>query len=136
MSGFKLLLSVLLVFLSLTGSLKAQNIKFEHITDEDGLPQIIDGYEVQSKSSKKVFDVLRLDAIDKFQVLKEVFENGSGFKHTELVTQIQVVLDKKYRGSKGKGVGKIKQLITESKNEGWLVQKENRQPYTLGILSV
>jgi ligand-binding sensor domain-containing protein/serine phosphatase RsbU (regulator of sigma subunit) len=39
MSGFKLLLSVLLVFLSLTGSLKAQNIKFEHITDEDGLPQ-------------------------------------------------------------------------------------------------
>lgn len=104
--------------------------------NEEGIPQIIEGYDIQPKSSKKVFDVLRLDAIDKFQVLKEVFENGSGFKHTELVTQIQVVLDKKYHGTKGKGVGKIKQLITESKNEGWLVQKENRQPYTLGILSV
>ena len=35
-----------------------------------------------------------------------------------------------------KGENKIKQLITESKNEGWLIQNGNRQPYELGIPSV
>ncbi len=104
------------------------------ITDE-GLPKIIDDYVIQSKS-KKGFDVLTLDPIDKFQLLKEVFKNGEGFQHGELTTQIKVVLDKKYQGTKGKGQSKIKQLITESKNEGWLIQNGNRQPYRLGILSV
>ena len=104
------------------------------ITD-DGLPKIIEDYVIQSKS-KKGFDVLTLDPIDKFQLLKEVFKNGEGFQHGELTTQIKVVLDKKYQGTKGKGQSKIKQLITESKNEGWLIQNGNRQPYELGILSV
>ena len=44
------------------------------ITD-DGLPKIIEDYVIQSKS-KKGFDVLTLDPIDKFQLLKEVFKNG------------------------------------------------------------
>lgn len=104
------------------------------ITD-DGLPKIIKDYVIQSKS-KKGFDVLTLDPIDKFQLLKEVFKNGEGFQHGELTTQIKVVLDKKYQGTKGKGQSKIKQLIKESKNEGWLIQNGNRQPYRLGILSV
>ena len=65
-----------------------------------------------------------------------MFENGRRFQHSELVNQIKIVLDKNYNGSKGKGENKIKQLITESKNEGWLIQDGNRQPYTLGILSV
>jgi len=104
------------------------------ITD-DGLPKIIEDYVIQSKS-KKGFDVLTLDPIDKFQILKEVFKNGEGFQHGELTTQIKVVLDKKYQGTKGKGQSKIKQLITESKNDGWLIQDGARQPYTLGKLSV
>ena len=104
------------------------------ITD-DGLPKIIEDYVIQSKS-KKGFDVLTLDPIDKFQLLKEVFKNGEGFQHGELTTQIKVVLDKKYQGTKGKGQSKIKQLITESKNDGWLIQDGARQPYTLGKLSV
>ena len=105
------------------------------ITDE-GLPQIIEDYEVQSESKKKGFDVLTLSPTDKFQILKEVFENGIGFQHSELVTQIKIVLDKKYRGTKGKGISKIKELITASKNDGWLIQDGNRQPYILGKLSV
>jgi len=43
---------------------------------------------------------------------------------------------KKYQGTKGKGTTKIKELITDSKNDGWLIQKGNRQPYRLGKLSV
>jgi hypothetical protein len=104
------------------------------ITD-DGLPKIIEDYVIPS-NSKKAFDVLMLNPIDKFQVLEKVFENGEGFQHSELVNQIKIVLDIRYKGTKGKGQSKIKQLITESKNEGWLIQNGNRQPYELGILSV
>jgi hypothetical protein len=103
---------------------------------KDDLPQIIEDYVIEMKSKKNGFDVLALAPRYKFQILKEVFENGEGFQHSELVTQIKIVLDKKYRGTKGKGESKIKQLITESKNEGWLIQDGNRQPYILGKLSV
>ena len=82
------------------------------------------------------FDVLALSDSDKFQILKEAFPNGGALTHTALVPQIQTVLYKKYRGNKGKGIGKIKELITSAKAEGWLVQKKARQPYTLGKLSV
>jgi len=105
------------------------------ITDE-GLPQIIDNYTVNMESKKKGFDVLTLSSQDKFQVLEQVFKDEEGFKHSELVTQIKDVLDNKYKGTKGKGQSKIKQLITESKDNGWLIQDGNRQPYKLGILSV
>ena len=105
------------------------------ITD-DGLPQIIENYLIQSKSSKKGFDVLSLAPIDLFQILKEVLENTEGFQLSELVNQIKIVLDKKYLGTKGKGQSKIKELITISKTNGWLIQDGNRQPYTLGKLSV
>jgi hypothetical protein len=105
------------------------------ITD-DGLPQIIEDYTIEMTSKKKGFDVLTLSPQDKFQVLKEVFKNGEGFQHSELVNQIKIVLDNKYKGTKGKGQSKIKELITTSKNNGWLIQKGNRQPYKLGKLSV
>lgn len=105
------------------------------VTD-DGLPQIIENYVIEMKSKKNGFDVLALAPSGKFQILKEVFKNGIEFQHSELVTQIKIVLDNNYQGTKGKGESKIKQLITESKNEGWLIQSGNRQPYTLGKLSV
>jgi len=105
------------------------------ITD-DGLPKIIEDYDIEMKSKKKGFDVLNLSNEEKFQVLEKVFENRERFQHSELVNQIRIVLDKNFNGSKGKGENKIKQLITESKNEGWLFQNGNRQPYELGTLSV
>jgi len=104
------------------------------ITD-DGLPKIIEDYVIQSKS-KKGFDVLTLDPIDKFQILKEVFENGAGFQYSELVTQIRIVLDKKYQGTKGKGENKIKEVITTAKKDEWLIQSGYGGAYTLGKLSV
>jgi len=105
------------------------------ITD-DGLPQIIEDYDIEMKAKKKGFDVLNLSSEEKFQVLEKVFENGERFQHSELVNQIRIVLDKNFNGSKGKGENKIKQLITESKNNGWLIQVGNRHPYKLGKLSV
>ena len=104
------------------------------ITD-DGLPKIIEDYVIQSKS-KKGFDVLTLDPIDKFQLLKEVFKNGEGFQYSELVTQIRIVLDKKYQGTKGKGENKIKEVITTAKKDEWLIQSGYGGAYKLGKLSV
>jgi len=109
---------------------------FAFMITDDGLPQIIEDYEVQSKSSKKGFDVLTLSPTDKFQVLKEVFENGEGFQYSELVTQIRIVLDKKHQGTKGKGVSKIKELITTAKKNEWLIQGGYGGAYKLGKLSV
>ena len=85
---------------------------------------------------KKGFDLLNLSDKEKFQVLKEVFEDGGEFKNGELINQIKIVLNRSYKGSKGKGENKIKLLITESKNNGWLIQEGNRCPYKLGKLSV
>ena len=102
----------------------------------DGLPKIIEDYDIEMKSKKKGFDVLNLSSEEKFQLLEKVFKNGERFQHSELVLQIRIVLDKNFNGSKGKGENKIIKLITESKNEGWLIQNGNRQPYELGIPSV
>lgn len=105
------------------------------ITD-DGLPKIIEDYDVEVKAKKKGFDVLKLSSEEKFQLLNEVFKNGEEFRHGELVNQIRMVIVNKYKSTKGGGQSKIKQLITESKNEGWIIQGANRHPYTLGKLSV
>jgi len=109
---------------------------FAFMITDDGLPQIIEDYEVQSESKKKGFDVLTLAATDKFQILKEVFENGEGFQYSELVTQIRIVLDKKYKGTKGKGENKIKEVITTAKKDEWLIQGGYGGAYKLGKLSV
>ena len=111
-----------------------QSFAFE-IT-EDGLPLILEEYEVQSKSSKKVFDVLALSPQDKFKILEEVFKNSVNYMYSELVSQIKIILDLRYPGNKGKGQSKIKELISESKDEGWICQVGNRSPIELGELSV
>jgi hypothetical protein len=105
------------------------------ITDE-GLPEMIEDYVIVMTSKKKGFDLLTLSPEDKFQVLKEVFENGEELKNGELVNQMKIVVNKSFNGRKGIGLNKIKKLITESKNEGWLIQDGYGKPYTLGKLSV
>ena len=105
------------------------------ITDE-GLPEMIEDYVIEMTSKKKGFDLLTLSPEDKFQVLKEVFENGEELKNGELVNQMKIVVNKSFNGRKGIGLNKIKKLITESKNEGWLIQDGYGKPYKLGKLSV
>jgi len=105
------------------------------ITDE-GLPEMIEDYVIEMTSKKKGFDLLTLSPEDKFQVLKEVFENGEELKNGELVNQMKIVVNKSFNGRKGIGLNKIKKLITESKNKEWLIQDGYGKPYKLGKLSV
>lgn len=101
-----------------------------------GLPQIIYDYEGLTKNSKNSFDLMKLANPEKFQILKETYANEDEFAHGDLVSQIKNVVDKNYLGTKGKGENKIKDLITQAKNEGWLMQLGNRKPYTIGKLPV
>jgi hypothetical protein len=105
------------------------------ITDE-GLPKIIEDYVIEMTSKKKGFNLLTLSPEDKFQLLKEVFENGEELKNGELVNQMKIVVNKSFKGRKGIGLDNIKKLITESRDEGWIIQKGIRKPYKLGKLSV
>lgn len=122
--------------ISIVSASFCRNKSFEpfafHI-NEDALPEILHEHLIDLKSSKNTFDVLALSSIDKFQILEEVFNNSNSYSHGELVSEIKTVLNQRYRGAKGKGEGKIKQLITDSKNSGVLLQNGSRQPYTLGI---
>ena len=85
---------------------------------------------------KKGFSLLTLSPEYKFQLLKEVFENGEELKNGELVNQMKIVVNKSFSGRKGIGLDNIKKLITESRDEGWIIQEGIRQPYKLGKLSV
>ena len=105
------------------------------ITDE-GLPEIIEDYVIEMTSKKKGFSLLTLSPEYKFQLLKEVFENGEELKNGELVNQMKIVVNKSFSGRKGIGLDNIKKLITESRDEGWIIQEGIRQPYKLGKLSV
>ncbi len=104
--------------------------------DENGLPHIIEDYEETTKTTKNSFDLSALPDGEKFQILKDVYSNGDEFTHGELVSQVKIILGKMNSGSKGKGDNKIKTLITEANNKGWLIQEGNRKPYTIGILSI
>ena len=105
------------------------------ITDE-GLPEMIEDYVIEMTSKKKGFDLLTLSPEDKFQLLKEVFENGEELKNGELVNQMKIVVNKSFGGRKGIGLDNIKKLITESRDEGWVIQEGIRKPYKLGKISV
>ena len=111
-------------------------LPFAFSIDDNGVPTIIHDYEINIKTSKNKFDVLTLDSQDKFKIINEVYNNNQSFMHGELVKQIKLYLDKNYKGNTGKGTNKIKMLISEAKESGWLMQNGERQPYTLGKLSV
>ena len=103
---------------------------------EEGLPQIIQDYEAIAKSTRKGFDLSTLADTDKFKILEEVFKTEKEFGYGVLEAQIKVVLVNKHKGTAGKGQAKIKSLITDAKNKGWLKQSQSGKPYSLGSLPV
>ena len=102
----------------------------------EGLPVIFEDYDCSAKSSKARFDVLRLDPEAKFQILESALSGSEGLRHSDLVASIESTLNANHPGKYGKSVSKIKELIKDAVERGWLVQAGNRQPYTLGKLSV
>lgn len=100
--------------------------------DDNGLPFLVSGFEPSVKKISNSFSVTDLEDIKKYQLLTEVFSHGDGFKYGALVSQLKIAYKNQLK--KDLGDNRIKDLITDCKNKGWLIQSEKKQPYTLGKL--
>lgn len=98
--------------------------------NEEGLPVIAENFEIRTATRKNTFDVTNLEDFKKYQLLTEVFSKGESFYYNKLETQIQSVYETLFKKSIGRNaVGK---LITDCKNNSWLLQEKIKAPYTLG----
>ena len=106
--------------------------------NDNGLPQVVEGFNTSVQSRGNSFSIEGLSEHDKFKILTETFSHGEEFSRSDLISQIKVALNKQYpQHSKGKGENKIKDLITDALNKKWLLQDALRKPYKLGqFLSV
>lgn len=98
--------------------------------NEDGLPIIAENYEIRTETNKNKFDVTDLDAHKKYQILEEVYSHGESFSYGNLVIQIRIAYKNQF--SKSLGTNRVKELITDCKNNNWLLQEAEKKPYSLG----
>jgi hypothetical protein len=102
---------------------------FAFSIDEHGLPFIVIDYEVTTKKLSTSSGT-NLKDYEKYQLLTEVFSHGKEFKYGELVSQLKLAYKNQIK--KDLGDNKIKDLVTDCKNNGWILQVEKGQPYSLG----
>lgn len=98
--------------------------------NEDGLPVIVEDFEIRTETSKSKFDITDLEDFKKYQLLTEVFSKGDNHTYSELRTQLQLAYKNQY--NKKLGDNRAKELITDCKNNDWLLQEKPKAPYNLG----
>lgn len=98
--------------------------------NEDGLPVIVEDFEIRTETSKSKFDITDLEDFKKYQLLTEVFSKGANHTYSELRTQLQLAYKNQY--NKKLGDNRAKELITDCKNNDWLLQEKPKAPYNLG----
>jgi hypothetical protein len=98
--------------------------------NEFGIPIIAEDYELRTETKKNRFDVTELESFKKYQLLTEVFSKGESFNYSELVTQIKLAYKNQFKSDLGRN--RIVDLITDFKNNGWLIQPKAKAPYTIG----
>jgi len=96
----------------------------------DGLPAIAENFELRTETKRNKFDVIDLEDSKKYELLTKVFTKEKSFTYSSLVIQLQLA----YKNSFGKKIAdnSTKKLITDCKNNDWLIQERNKAPYTLG----
>lgn len=110
-----------------------RNIDFEPFgfeINEDGIPIIAEDYKIRTETKKNKFDVTHIEDYKKFKILTEVFSKGESFSYSDLVTQIGFAYRNQFKNDIG--INRTKILITDCKNNGWLLQEKAKAPYTLG----
>lgn len=95
----------------------------------DGLPRLADNFQIRTSESNKL-DVHEMGDFKIYQLLTEAFSHGDEFGYAELTDQIQFAFKKQFNRSIGKN--KIRDIITISKNNKWIIQEKTRSPYVLG----
>lgn len=98
--------------------------------NEFGLPTIVEDFKIRTETKKNKFDVTDLEDFKKYQLLTEVFSRGDNFTYSNLVIQIKLAYKKQFKNKLGDN--RAKELITDCKNNGWLLQEKRKSPYTLG----
>lgn len=101
---------------------------------EDGVPFIVEKYESPAKNSSKSSPANDLNDFHKFQLLTEVYSHDSEFKYGALLSQIKIAFKNQHH--KNIGNNRINELITEFKNNGWVVQSLEKGPYSLGEFNI
>ena len=101
--------------------------------NEDGMPIIAENYEIRTETKKNRFDITELEDFKKYQLLTDVFSKGESFSYSELVIQMKLSYKKQF--TQTVGTNRIKELITDCKNNEWLIQECAKKPYTLGEFS-
>lgn len=119
--------------ISIVTPLQCRNFEpevFAFEINEFGIPVIAENYEVRTETKKNRFDVTDLEDFKKYQLLTEVFSKGESFSYSELVTQIKFAYKNHFKNDLGRN--RAVDLITDFKNNGWLLQSKAKAPYTLG----
>ncbi len=98
--------------------------------NEFGIPIIATDFEIRTETKKNKFDVTDMEDCKKYKILIEVYTKGNEFSYSELV--IQIGLAYKLMFNKTIGKNRIKEIITDCKNNNWLLQDKRKSPYTLG----
>jgi hypothetical protein len=104
--------------------------------DENGIPEIIDDYEINMSNSSKKINILSIEDEQKFEVIETLFNNKSEYDYAELVEGLKSLIKSSYRQYSGSGTNSVKSFIKESKEKGWLIQEQPKAKYTLGLLKV
>ena len=101
--------------------------------NEFGLPIIAENFEMRTATKKQPFDIVAIENYKKFQLLTEVFSKAHSYSFKLLETQISLAFQNQFK--KQIGINAIGKLITDCKNNGWLLQDKLKAPYTLGAFS-
>jgi hypothetical protein len=98
--------------------------------NEFGIPIIAENFEIRTETKQKQFDVIGIEDYKKFQLLNEVFTKGESFSYGDLKIQLKFA----FKNQLGKDIGnnRVIELITNCKNNNWLLQEKAKGHYTLG----
>jgi hypothetical protein len=98
--------------------------------DEYGIPFEAENFELRTETNKNKFDVTHIEDYKKFKLLTEVFSKGESFSYNDLKIQLQFAFQSQLGEKLADNKAKI--LITDCKNNNWLLQEKAKAPYTLG----
>lgn len=98
--------------------------------NEFEIPIIAENFELRTETKKNKFDVTDLESFKKYQLLTEVFSKGESFSYSDLKTQLKFAYKNQFKSELG--TNRVVELITDCKNNNWLLQEKAKAPYTLG----
>jgi hypothetical protein len=103
--------------------------------EKGGLPHIVQGVIItKTEAKRQENDWTTTEPNILFSVVLEVFSHGESFGYSKLLPQMKIA----YKKITGKHIGdnKMKDIITYCRNNFWLIQSGDKQPYTIGTYSI